>query len=182
MTERARIDPRIIIIIIIIIIMMMMMMMTATTTTATTIIIMMMMMITTTMMMIIIIIIIVVVVVALKGAIRDFFFFFFFLTISSLRSEPSPTRTLKWPERNRVRNSFSRDRPPSRQCHRRKPGRDTRETTRLVSFSSFYVTRPQLTASRHKPLHPGSATDASRVEMLARLLAWLALLALPASM
>ena len=28
--------------------------------------------------------------------------FFFFFTISSLRRELSPTRTLKWPERNRV--------------------------------------------------------------------------------
>ena len=43
-----------------------------------------------------IIIIIVILIMAFKGAIRDFF------TISSLRREPSPTRTLKWPGRNRV--------------------------------------------------------------------------------
>ena len=31
-----------------------------------------------------------------------FFFFFFFFTLSSLRHEPSPTHTLKWPRRNHV--------------------------------------------------------------------------------
>ena len=36
------------------------------------------------------------IIIAFKGAVRDFF------TISSLRREPSPTRTLKWPGRNRV--------------------------------------------------------------------------------
>ena len=43
-------------------------------------------------------IIIIVIIIAFKGAIRDFFFF----TISSLRREPSPTRTLKWPGRDLV--------------------------------------------------------------------------------
>ena len=53
-------------------------------------------------MMIIIIIIIIIVIIkiiAFKGAVRDFFFFF---KVSSLRLEPSPTRTLKWPGRNGV--------------------------------------------------------------------------------
>ena len=36
------------------------------------------------------------IIIAFKGAIQ------FFFTISSLRREPSPTRTLKWPGRNRV--------------------------------------------------------------------------------
>ena len=53
---------------------------------------MMMMMIIT----IIIIIMIIIIIIAFKGAIRDFFF-----TVSSLRREPSPTRTLKWPGHNR---------------------------------------------------------------------------------
>ena len=66
----------IIIIIIIIMIIMMMMMM---------IIVIMKMMMMMMMMM-----------VAFKGAIRDLF------TISSLRRELSPTRTLKWPRRNHV--------------------------------------------------------------------------------
>ena len=36
-----------------------------------------------------------------------FFWFCFFLTISSLRREASPTRTLKWPGRNRVQITCS---------------------------------------------------------------------------
>ena len=43
----------------------------------------------------IIIIIIIIIIITLKGANREF-------TISSLRREPSPTRTLKWPGRNCV--------------------------------------------------------------------------------
>ena len=39
------------------------------------------------------------IIIAFKGANRDF------LTISSLRLEPSPTRTLKWPGRNCVQNT-----------------------------------------------------------------------------
>ena len=39
---------------------------------------------------------IIIIIIALKGAIQDFF------TISSLRREPSPTCTLKWPKRNHV--------------------------------------------------------------------------------
>ena len=42
------------------------------------------------------IIIIILIIIAFKGAIRDFF------AVSSLRREPSPTRTLKWSGRNRV--------------------------------------------------------------------------------
>ena len=57
---------------------------------------MMMMMIM--MMMIIITIIVIIIIIAFKGAIRDFSFF----TISSLRREPSQTRTLKWSGHNRV--------------------------------------------------------------------------------
>ena len=45
---------------------------------------------------IIIVMIIIVIVIAFKGAVREFF------TISSQRRELSPTRTLKWPRRNRV--------------------------------------------------------------------------------
>ena len=45
---------------------------------------------------IIITITIIIIIIAFKGAIRDFF------TISSQRRELSPTRTLKWPRRNRV--------------------------------------------------------------------------------
>ena len=60
--------------IIMIMIMMMMMIMTTTTTTTTTTI----------------------TIIAFKGAVRDF------IAISSLRREPSPTRTLKWPGHNRV--------------------------------------------------------------------------------
>ena len=41
-------------------------------------------------------IIIMIMIIAFKGAIQDLF------TISSLRCEPSPTHTLKWPRRNRV--------------------------------------------------------------------------------
>ena len=41
---------------------------------------------------------IMIMIIAFKGTNRDFFFF----TISSLRREPSPPRTLKWPERNRT--------------------------------------------------------------------------------
>ena len=41
-------------------------------------------------------VIIIIIIIAFKGAIRDFF------TISSQRRELSPTRTLKWPRRNRV--------------------------------------------------------------------------------
>ena len=44
----------------------------------------------------IIILIIMIVIITFRGAIRDFF------TISSQRRELSPTRTLKWPGRNRV--------------------------------------------------------------------------------
>ena len=40
--------------------------------------------------------VIIIIIIAFKGAIRDFF------TISSQRRELSPTRTLKWPRRNRV--------------------------------------------------------------------------------
>ena len=52
-----------------------------------------------------------------KGTIRDGFFFF---TISSLRREPSPTRTLKWPARNRVqitRNTSSAHHLQPAVCH-----------------------------------------------------------------
>ena len=38
-----------------------------------------------------------IILIAFKGAVRDFF------TISSLRSELSPTRTLEWPKHNRVK-------------------------------------------------------------------------------
>ena len=41
--------------------------------------------------------VIVIIIIAFKGAVRDFLF-----TISSLRREQSPTRTLKWPRHNRV--------------------------------------------------------------------------------
>ena len=57
---------------------------------------MMMMMIIIDLIITVMIIIITKIIIAIKGAIRDF------LTISSLRREPSPTRTLKWPGRNRV--------------------------------------------------------------------------------
>ena len=43
-----------------------------------------------------ILIIITIIIIAFKGASRDFF------AISSQRREPSPTRTLEWPRRNRV--------------------------------------------------------------------------------
>ena len=62
------------------------------------IIMMMMMMKVMMVMMIIMIIIIIIMVVAFKGAFRDFF------TISSLRREPSPTCTLKWPGRKSCAN------------------------------------------------------------------------------
>ena len=67
-------------------------------TTTELIIIMMMIIIIVIIIMIIIIIIIIIVItiiIALKGAIRNFL-------VSSLRREPSPTRTLKWPVRDRV--------------------------------------------------------------------------------
>ena len=41
-------------------------------------------------------IIMIMIIIALKGGIRDS------VTISSIRREPSPARTLKWPRRNRV--------------------------------------------------------------------------------
>ena len=64
------------------------------------IIVMMMMMMIIIIIIIIIIIMIMIIIIALKGANRDFFF-----TIPSLRREPSPTRTLKWPGRNLVQIS-----------------------------------------------------------------------------
>ena len=48
------------------------------------------------MMMMMMMIVIIIIIIALKGAIRDF------LTISLLRRELSPTRTLKWPWADRV--------------------------------------------------------------------------------
>ena len=48
---------------------------------------------------IIITVIIIMIIIAFKGAIQDFF------TISSQRRELSPTRTLKWPRRNRVKST-----------------------------------------------------------------------------
>ena len=50
--------------------------------------------------MMIMVVVVVVVVIAFKGANRDFFF-----SISSLRREPSPTRTLKWPGQHTQRLS-----------------------------------------------------------------------------
>ena len=43
--------------------------------------------------------IIIIIIIAFKGAIRDFF------TVSSLRRQPSPIPTLKWPGRNRVHST-----------------------------------------------------------------------------
>ena len=80
----------IIIIVIIIIII------TTTTTTTTTIIIIVMMMMMMIIMMNMMIIIIIIIIITFKGANQNSF------TISSLRRELSPTRTLEWPECIRV--------------------------------------------------------------------------------
>ena len=67
-----------------------------TTTTTTTIIIIIIIIIIMMMMMMMMMVMMMMMMIAFKGAIRDF------LTISSLRREQSPTRTLKWPGHSRV--------------------------------------------------------------------------------